>query len=96
MLTLAPGRRRQPTDVVSPRHGNGSVAVGPPDHARFGQISTSLRSGLMAAPASKTEAIEAAVRAYLSADSTARLRALAGGIEIVDVSAEMRPRDRST
>lgn len=50
----------------------------------------------MAAPASKTEAIEAAVRAYLSADSTARLRALAGGIEIVDVSAEMRPRDRST
>lgn len=46
--------------------------------------------------ASKTEAIETAVRTYLSTDSTARLRALAGGVEIVDVSAEMRRGDRAT
>lgn len=45
---------------------------------------------------SKTEAIETAVRGYLSGDSTARLRALAGGVEIEDVSKELRGRDRAS
>jgi Arc/MetJ family transcription regulator len=43
---------------------------------------------------SKTEAIERALRAYLADDAAARLRGLAGSVEIADVSAELRARDR--
>lgn len=42
----------------------------------------------------KTEAIDWAVRAFLADDAAARLRALAGSIDIQDVSREMRDRDR--
>jgi Arc/MetJ family transcription regulator len=45
---------------------------------------------------SKTEAIEAAVRAYLEDSAVARLRGLAGKLEIEDVSAELRRIDRHT
>lgn len=44
--------------------------------------------------ASKTEAIEIAVRAYLSTDAVSRLRELAGKVEIEDISRELRSRDR--
>ena len=45
---------------------------------------------------SKTEAIELAIRAYLSQSAADRLRALAGHLEIEDVSAELRSLDRQT
>lgn len=44
----------------------------------------------------KTEAIEHAVRRFLAFDAAARLRSLAGTLEIEDVSAELRARDRHT
>lgn len=44
--------------------------------------------------ASKREAVEQAIRAYLAADAADRLRALRGRIEIADLSAELR-RDRT-
>ena len=44
--------------------------------------------------ASKTEAIERAVRAYLLSDAATRLRELGGTMEIEDRSAELRSRDR--
>ena len=44
--------------------------------------------------ASKTQAIELAVRGYLAADAVARLRELAGTLEIEDVSGDLRARDR--
>lgn len=44
--------------------------------------------------ASKTEAIEEAVRSYLADDAASRLRALAGNLDIEDVSAELRAVDR--
>lgn len=43
---------------------------------------------------SKTEAIERAVRAFLADDAAARLRALAGTLDIEDVSQELRRGDR--
>jgi Arc/MetJ family transcription regulator len=43
---------------------------------------------------SKTEAIEAGLRAFLAEDAVSRLRRLAGNFEIEDVSAEFRARDR--
>lgn len=43
---------------------------------------------------SKTEAIEAALRAYLAEDAVSRLRRLAGTLEIEDVSATSRAHDR--
>lgn len=43
---------------------------------------------------SKTEAIERAVRGYLAEDAASRLRAIAGSVEIDDVSGELRARDR--
>ena len=43
---------------------------------------------------SKTEAIEAALRAYLAEDAVSRLRRLAGSLEIEDVSAASRAHDR--
>lgn len=43
---------------------------------------------------SKTEAIEAALRAYLADDAVSRLRRLAGGFDVDDVSATMRAHDR--
>lgn len=45
---------------------------------------------------SKTEAIEHAVREFLAFDAAARLRRLAGTLEIEDVSGEMRGGDRRT
>ncbi|HEX8858404.1 MAG TPA: type II toxin-antitoxin system VapB family antitoxin [Actinomycetes bacterium] len=42
---------------------------------------------------SKTEAIEAALRAHLAEDAVSRLRQLAGTLDVEDVSA-MRARDR--
>ena len=42
----------------------------------------------------KTEAIERAVRTFLEEDATTRLRAMAGSVDIDDVSQEMRGRDR--
>lgn len=46
--------------------------------------------------ASKREAVERAIAAYLSNDAVARTRALAGHVEIEDVSAEFRRTDRRT
>lgn len=43
---------------------------------------------------SKTEAIERAVRGYLAEDAASRLRAIAGAVEIEDVSGDLRERDR--
>jgi Arc/MetJ family transcription regulator len=40
--------------------------------------------------ASKREAVENAVRAYLALDSIERIRALRGKLEIEDLSAELR------
>lgn len=42
----------------------------------------------------KTEAIERAVRGFLTENATTRLRAMAGTVEIEDVSQEMRRHDR--
>ena len=42
----------------------------------------------------KTEAIERALREFLALDAAARLRSLAGTLEIEDVSAELRAQDR--
>lgn len=46
--------------------------------------------------ASKTEAIETAVRSYLERGASAGLRELAGTLDIEDASCELRPRDRTT
>jgi Arc/MetJ family transcription regulator len=43
---------------------------------------------------SKTEAIEAALRAYLAEDAVSRLRHLAGTVDIDDVSTTVRAHDR--
>ena len=42
----------------------------------------------------KTEAIERALRAFLADDAAARLRALAGVLEIEDISQDVRRSDR--
>jgi Arc/MetJ family transcription regulator len=42
----------------------------------------------------KTEAIEAALRAHLTDDAIARLRRLAGTVDVEDVSRTIRTRDR--
>ncbi len=42
----------------------------------------------------KTEAIERALRAFLADDAAARLRALAGVLEIEDISHDVRRSDR--
>lgn len=44
--------------------------------------------------ASKTEAIERAVRSYLLSDAATRLRELGGTMEIEDRSGELRTSDR--
>lgn len=44
--------------------------------------------------ASRTEAIEIAVRSYLATDAVSRLRRLAGSLEVEDVSGSLRDRDR--
>ncbi len=44
--------------------------------------------------ASKTEAIQRAVRAYLLDDAVERLRRLAGSVEVDDLSATLRSHDR--
>jgi hypothetical protein len=44
--------------------------------------------------ATKREAVERAIRGYLAADATDRIRALRGRIEVEDLSRELR-RDRS-
>jgi Arc/MetJ family transcription regulator len=43
---------------------------------------------------SKTEAIEEAIRAFVRADAARELRALAGSIDVDDVSGELRGADR--
>ena len=43
--------------------------------------------------ASKREAVETAIRAYLAADASERIRALRGRLAVEDLSAELR-RDR--
>jgi hypothetical protein len=43
---------------------------------------------------SKTEAIEAALRAHLAEDAVSRLRRLAGTVDIDDVSTAIRAHDR--
>ena len=45
---------------------------------------------------SKTEAIQRAVRFYLTHDTVDQLRKLAGTVEIDDVSRELRGTDRAT
>ncbi len=45
---------------------------------------------------SKTDAIEHAIGAFLADDAVDRLRALAGRLEIDDLSGEMRGVDRTT
>lgn len=44
----------------------------------------------------RTEAIERAIRAYLEADSVQQLLSIAGSVDIVDVSEELRASDRTT
>ena len=46
--------------------------------------------------ASKTEAIERAIRTYLESDAISRLIGLAGNFEIEDLSSELRAADRHT
>ena len=46
--------------------------------------------------ASKREAVEAAIREYLRRDATEKLLAMAGKVEIEDVSADLRKIDRHT
>lgn len=46
--------------------------------------------------ASKTEAIETAIEAYVSHSSVARLREMAGTVATEDISAEARRADRTT
>lgn len=46
--------------------------------------------------ASKTEAIEIAVRSYLERGASSELRRLAGTLEIEDTSCELRRADRTT
>jgi Arc/MetJ family transcription regulator len=45
---------------------------------------------------SKREAVERAIRGYLATDAVARVRDLAGTMEIDDVSAKQRGLDRRT
>jgi hypothetical protein len=45
---------------------------------------------------SKTSAIEHAVAAFLAGDAVDRLRALAGTMEVEDLSQELRRLDRTT
>ena len=45
--------------------------------------------------ASKTEAIERAVRGYLAESAVTRLRELAGTLDLADVSADLRRVDRT-
>jgi hypothetical protein len=45
---------------------------------------------------SKTEAIEHAIGEYLSGDAVRSLRAMAGTLEVEDVSSDLRRRDRTT
>jgi hypothetical protein len=45
---------------------------------------------------SKTDAIEHAIEAFLAGDAVDRLKGLAGTMEIVDVSHELRALDRTT
>jgi metal-responsive CopG/Arc/MetJ family transcriptional regulator len=45
---------------------------------------------------SRTQAIEAAIRAYLQESASERRRSLAGTMDIDDVSADLRRHDRKT
>jgi len=59
------------------------------------EIDDSLLNALLARHpgTSKTDAIETAIRAYLASDATTKLRALAGSLDVEDVSAAFRERD---
>lgn len=60
-------------------------------------LDDALMEALLAAfpGASKTEAIEAALAAYLAENAASWLRAQAGSVELEDVSAELRRADRA-
>jgi hypothetical protein len=45
---------------------------------------------------SKTEAIERAIREHISADAIAKLRAMAGTLDVQDLSKQLRAGDRHT
>jgi hypothetical protein len=62
------------------------------------ELDDDLLSSLMARlpGVSKTEAIQRAVRFYLTHDAVDQLRQLAGTIEIEDVSRHLRGADRAT
>ena len=61
-------------------------------------IEDDLMTALMAhhPGASKREAVEAAIRDYLRRDSTGKLLAMAGNVQIEDVSSKVRKIDRHT
>lgn len=61
-------------------------------------IDDSLLRDLMARlpGASKTEAIETAIGAYVGRDALRQLREMAGDVEIEDASEELRGADRTT
>jgi hypothetical protein len=61
------------------------------------ELSDTLLAALMARlpGVSKTEAIQRAVRFYLAHETVAQLRALAGTLEIEDVSVPLRRVDRT-
>lgn len=46
--------------------------------------------------ATKREVVERAIRGYLAGDVVERVRALAGTVQVEDVSGEARRRDRTT
>ena len=46
--------------------------------------------------ASKREAVERAIRDYLARDAASRTRALAGRVDVQDLSADLRAADRHT
>jgi len=62
------------------------------------EIDDDLMRALLArhAGASKREAVERAIRSHLENDAVDRLRALAGNVQIEDVSSELRRIDRHT
>jgi hypothetical protein len=62
------------------------------------ELDDALVAALMARPpgVSKTEAIQRAVRFYLTHDAVDQLRQLAGTVEIEDLSGRLRARDRTT
>lgn len=71
-------------------------------HTRLMRTTLDLDDALMEAllarhpDASKTDAIETAVRSYLERGASAGLRELAGTLDLEDASCELRGADRTT